>query len=450
MVVPQIHRIRIENFRRIKAPLELDLVAPKGEPSKTIVLAGPNGCGKTTVLEAVLLGLGMDSLIARDVEKSKREQRWRVTLEPGARIEIDVSADGSPLQTWVRTSEKHVVRSAAGDEVPLSSFALKSLAVELFSSWRAPELVGSIHPLGGGPRPRDNESNRLWRLKQRICDERARAGYSPMLPSASKADVWLSRLNEAWAEFHGNDGTCIDARIDDTRTEEEGLLADLFVVRDDTILYPVDQASSGEIELLSFAGALLLNDFRGGLLLIDEPELHLHPQWQATILPALRILAPDVQMIVASHSDAVWDQAYSFERFLLVEESDPRSIARRSAQPIMSGTSEEQASASPPRSGTRAAELALIFDALATRWQRETGGMSLISARHKHPAWQQILSLGPEVVPEILRRIEHQPDHWHAALVKLTGENPIPVGEKVTATQVCAMWISWGKERFGG
>ncbi len=94
-----------------------------------------------------------------------------------------------------------------------------------------------------------------------------------------------------------------------------------------------------------------------------------------------------------------------------------------------------------------AAVLALIFDVLATRWRRETGGMSVISARYKHPAWEQILSLGPEVVPEILRRIEHQPDHWHAALVKLTGENPIPVGEKITISQVCARWVSWGRER---
>ncbi len=340
MVAPQIHRIRIEKFRRIQSPLDLDLVAPKGEPSKTIVLAGPNGCGKTTVLEAVLLGLGMESLIVRDVEKSKREQHWRVTLEPGARIEVDVSANGWPRQTWVRTAEKHVERSADGVETPLSALALKSLAVEFFSSWRAPELVGPIHPLGGGPRPRDNENNRLWRLKQRICDERARGGYAPTLAGSSKADLWLERINQAWARFHGNDGTSIDARLVEARTEEEGLLADLFVVRGERILCPIDQVSSGEIELLSFAGAIILNDFQGGLLLIDEPELHLHPQWQATVLPALRTLAPDVQMIVASHSDAVWDQAYSFDRFLLVDDSDPRSSVWRSEQIRASDTSD--------------------------------------------------------------------------------------------------------------
>lgn len=340
MVPPQIHRIRIEKFRRIQAPLELDLVAPKGEPSKTIVLAGPNGCGKTTVLEAVLLGLGMESLIVRDLEKSKREQHWRVTLEPGATIEIDVSAKGSPLETWVRTAEKHVTRSAGGKEVPTSPFGQQPLAVELFSSWRAPELVGAIHPLGAGNRPRDNENNRLWRLKQKICDERARGGYAPTVPAMSKADSWLKRINQAWARFHGDDGTSIDARLVEAKTEEEGLLADLFVVRGDRIICPIDQVSSGEIELLSFAGWIILNDFQGGLLLIDEPELHLHPQWQATLLPALRTLAPEAQMIVASHSDAVWDQAYSFERFLLVDDTDPRSIVWRSAQPITSDTSD--------------------------------------------------------------------------------------------------------------
>lgn len=335
MVVPQVHRIRIEKFRRFQAPLELDLVAPKGEPSKTIVLAGPNGSGKTTVLEAVLLGLGMESLIVRDVEKSRRAQHWRVTLEAGASIELDVSLDGALPQTWVRTADKHVVRDAAGHEAPLA-LDLKSLAVELFSSWRAPELVGPIHPLGAGNRPRDNENNRLWRLKQKICDERARGGYQnqPMFRGMSKAEQWLERINVAWALFHGNDGTTIDARLNDVQNDEDGLLADLFVVSGDTIRCSVDQVSSGEIELLSFAGSIILNDFKGGLLLIDEPELHLHPQWQATILPALRTLAPDVQMIVASHSDAVWDRAYSFERFLLVDDSDPRSIAWRSAQPI--------------------------------------------------------------------------------------------------------------------
>jgi predicted ATP-dependent endonuclease of OLD family len=103
-------------------------------------------------------------------------------------------------------------------------------------------------------------------------------------------------------------------------------------MRGETRLCSVDQLSSGEIELLSFAGWIILNGFDAGLLVIDEPELHLHAAWQAAIFPALRALAPNVQIIAASHSDAVWDQAYSFERFLLVLEGDPRSNTFRASK----------------------------------------------------------------------------------------------------------------------
>lgn len=90
---------------------------------------------------------------------------------------------------------------------------------------------------------------------------------------------------------------------------------------------------------------------------------------------------------------------------------------------------------------------ALAFDALATRWREETGGLSVMRVAYQHPAYQQILSFGPRVVPEILRLIERQPDHWHDALVRLTGETPVQPGEKMTTSQLCARWVTWGKAR---
>lgn len=334
--VPKIHRIRIEKFRRIQEPLEVNLTTPRGDPVAQAVFAGPNGCGKTSILEGVLLGLGMDSLIVRDLERSRREEHWRVTVPPGAVIELDVSLDGAPPETWIRTADRHVLRSPDGAEAPIRSDWLIDLAVEYFSSWRAPELPGPIKPLiGPGGRPADTETNRLRRLKQRINDERAKRGYQRQmpLPGVTKADRWLERLNAAWRRFHDDDGTRIDAQIVDPDAEDA--YADLFVLSGTgERICSIDQASSGEIELLSFAGWIILNDFAGGLLVIDEPELHLHPQWQATMLPALRELAPQAQLIVASHSDAVWDQTPGFARFLLVPESDARSRAWREAQAL--------------------------------------------------------------------------------------------------------------------
>lgn len=333
MTTPKIHRIRIEKFRRIQETLSVDLTTPRGEPVEQAVFAGPNGCGKTSVLEAVLLGLGMDRLIVRDLERSRREEHWRVDVPKGALIEIEVSIDGATPTTWIRTAEKHVHRLPGGAEEPIPPHWLQHLAVEYFSSWRTPELVGAIKPLvGRGARPSDNENNRLWRLKQRINDERARGGYMGAAPGQSKADRWLERLNKAWVLFHGEDSTRIDAQI--VNPDDEELLADLFVVTADSKqVCSIDQTSSGEIELLSFAGWLILNDFEAGLLVLDEPELHLHQQWQTAILPALHELAPRAQLIVASHADAIWDQTAGYARFLLVPEDDPRSRAWREEHP---------------------------------------------------------------------------------------------------------------------
>jgi predicted ATP-binding protein involved in virulence len=42
-----------------------------------------------------------------------------------------------------------------------------------------------------------------------------------------------------------------------------------------------------------------------GILLIDEIELHLHPGWQQSVIPNLRKVFPNTQLIVATHSPQV-------------------------------------------------------------------------------------------------------------------------------------------------
>lgn len=58
----RIKDIRIKNFVGIEE-LNLEFTHPHGEPLDMIVLAGPNGCGKTSVLEACLMLLNRDSAL---------------------------------------------------------------------------------------------------------------------------------------------------------------------------------------------------------------------------------------------------------------------------------------------------------------------------------------------------------------------------------------------------
>ena len=62
--------------------------------------------------------------------------------------------------------------------------------------------------------------------------------------------------------------------------------------------------SSGEREIVHFLLAMFALNVRDGLVLVDEPELHLHPRWQRIFLGLFRELAPERnnQFIISTHS----------------------------------------------------------------------------------------------------------------------------------------------------
>ena len=82
--------------------------------------------------------------------------------------------------------------------------------------------------------------------------------------------------------------------------------------------FAMDEMSDGYKNTLSMIGDMayrmaVLNPTLGdhvlektpGVVLIDEIDLHLHPQWQQTILSDLHAIFPEVQFIVSSHAPAV-------------------------------------------------------------------------------------------------------------------------------------------------
>src|SRR5258708_13893714 len=51
------------------------------------------------------------------------------------------------------------------------------------------------------------------------------------------------------------------------------------------------------------------------------------------------------------------------------------------------------------------------FDTLVSHWKRERGPHSSSARLTSHPAYQDIIGLGPAVVPLLLKELERAPDH---------------------------------------
>jgi hypothetical protein len=87
------------------------------------------------------------------------------------------------------------------------------------------------------------------------------------------------------------------------------------------------------------------------------------------------------------------------------------------------------------------------FRELVATWKRERGPHSSSARLAEHPAYQEIIRMGPEVVPLLLRELEREPDHWFRALYALTGANPVPTESNGKIREMAVAWLRWGREQ---
>ncbi|MBA7493624.1 hypothetical protein ES702_04183 [subsurface metagenome] len=66
----------------------------------------------------------------------------------------------------------------------------------------------------------------------------------------------------------------------------------------------ITKASSGEKEIVNFLLGLFAFNVKGGIVIIDEPDLHLHPRWQKLLLGLFNELSEDrkIQFFIVTHS----------------------------------------------------------------------------------------------------------------------------------------------------
>ena len=336
-------RVVVRDFRGIDS-LELEIPEDDDDRGGALVIAGENGCGKTSVLEAILLLFGRIDLMPADTAPPSELVRqgasdfrleahpadandgWFVNAFQLGRFDRSLREVGREGLTFGAAiggdALTKAMRSIGWGAPPCSQFT-----IEFFSARREPEDLGAAVTSATGRRS-TREERRLAELARRLANVFAR----------SRRNQTFERIERFMRSFLGAQWS-LDVVFRDASEGSDPLV----VVRDGELPFgpdgepltfrairdlaqsgtplpkviPIDRLSSGQMALLSLAYPFVFGDRPVDLALLDEPEQHMHPMWQRALLPALRELSPSTRFIVATHSPHVLDSVAPYERFSL-------------------------------------------------------------------------------------------------------------------------------------
>lgn len=317
-----IRRIVLRRFKRFA---DAEVVLPGH-----VVLAGPNNTGKTTVLQAVAAwtlalnrwkelndfqrhgGAYARAPIARQafsaVPLRTFDLLWRDRAYQGS-VEIEIQSDEGwtvPMEFVSDTTEQIFVRPRPVDPAVVRNAGLTTVFVPAMTGLGTEEPVyqrPKIDQLLGQAKPGDvlrnllveaNSSERSWPALQQCI--RRLFGVELLPPDATGANI-----------------------VAEYRTLADGPRLD------------IGSAGSGFQQVLMLL--TFLHTRPGAVLLLDEPDAHLHVILQDAIYGELRRVAAEQrsQLIMATHSEVIIDAA------------EPRELCILFGQPRMLASDEERA-----------------------------------------------------------------------------------------------------------
>jgi hypothetical protein len=100
----------------------------------------------------------------------------------------------------------------------------------------------------------------------------------------------------------------------------------------------------------------------------------------------------------------------------------------------------------PSAADEKVSELETQFQELASRWREETAIYSTMVHKAMNDNFLDIVGMGPDVIPCILREMERRPDHWFKALKHLAKTDPVADQDRGNVKRMTVAWLDWGRE----
>lgn len=336
-----IKKIEIREYRHLK-DITLGPFRPPTEISDLIVLAGPNGGGKTSILELVSLALSNTWSLTYSINRTAPSSSFEVTLGliPGevALLESHMSDELSDKDKeahayLTRTREYCRSFNFAGGEYdkdpPLHNWIHNLVQQTLRGTMSRP--MGFYLGADRSYQKKDFQNKLLFNYSQYSTSQHAWS-FAFQSPSAQYEDmynyliIWryhfTRRLGQYLLDLEAGSASESDRPVDEYGAilsrvfpgyrfvESEGdSPADLYVQLPSGTKIPFSELSSGEKEVFFLLSFYQRHDVNEAVIIIDEPELHLHPSLARVLLKTMQELKPFNQVWLATQSSEVIDHA---------------------------------------------------------------------------------------------------------------------------------------------
>lgn len=270
----KIKSIKFKNHPILKN-LELDFCDANGNAADTVIIAGENGTGKSSLLN-YLYSLSSSVVSAESIV---------MINDDNVDIPLMYSYDSKKEHIWI--SDNRGLRTLPGLPELKEKYKMSGIFSDVDINFQADNLSSvTSMALDTSDSSRRSTTDLPKQIKQLLIDVQALddAELSHAMrenPTKTKAELQVAeripRFTNAFARMF--DGLTYD-RIDNAGGHK------VIYFKKNGVDIPIDNLSSGEKQVV-YRGCFLLKDVNatsGAFVFIDEPEISLHPNWQMKIM----------------------------------------------------------------------------------------------------------------------------------------------------------------------